>query len=60
MATKINNKMYGFFPEYPIIRSSVSASLDFMSSLVSTNKFHILFHRKVSLVIQNSKPIDHN
>ena len=59
MATKKNNKLYGFSTESPVIVSSIPASLDFMRSLVSTNKFHILFHRKGSLVTQNSKPIDH-
>lgn len=55
----MNKKTYGFIPSNPIMLSSVPSALEFMRSLVSANKCHILFHRKRSLIIKGSRPIDH-
>ncbi len=55
----MNKETYGFIPGNPIMLSSIPSSLEFMRSLVSANKRHILFHRKRSILMPNSRPIDH-
>lgn len=49
---------YGKSPEKPIVLSSITSSMQYLSSLVTLDGMNILYHRQGSLS-KNSKIIDH-
>lgn len=56
---KIDASTYGHTPDNPILVTGVEESFEFLNGLVTDKGYYILYHRKRSLSVGKSKPIDH-